>query len=227
MAIVTTYVCDITGKSGTEIKDFIEVTVSSKDSTRNSWDCQYFTKKLVHYDVALKLGIVSNRNNRKEEVPAPTFESQLTTLLKDYIDDLLTENERKEIAREAFKEACIVKFKDESEVKRIISNSSYDIVYNLVDKQFDLKLETILKDKVHEIVTNLTTFNIFKRPDAWSQETNCGYQILNRAINDNKELIYNIVKDNIPDNVVKSIKEDLKYYIQEAVNNYYDKTEVD
>lgn len=44
MAIVTTYVCDITGKSGTEIKDFIEVTVSSKDSTKNSWDGQYFTK---------------------------------------------------------------------------------------------------------------------------------------------------------------------------------------
>lgn len=83
------------------------------------------------------------------------------------IDEYLSENERKEIAKEAFKDACIGKFKDESEVKRIISNSAYDIVYDLVDKQFDIKLETILKDKVHEIVTNLTAFNIFKKPDAW------------------------------------------------------------
>jgi hypothetical protein len=142
------------------------------------------------------------------------------------IDEYITEEEKKLIAKEAFKEACWLKFKDEDTVKRIISNSAYDIVYRMVDESFNMELEYFLQDRVVELVKNLSEYHLFKRPDAWSRESNSAYQILERALIDNKGLIESVVKEKLPEATMQAIKADLKEYIQDAVNRHYDGLEV-
>lgn len=89
MGIITTYVCDVSGKQG-EKKDFVEVEIKSQRfDAINYLIGQNQIKKLVHKDVAIKLGLVSVRAPEVAPEVVPTFESQLSTLLKDYIADLV------------------------------------------------------------------------------------------------------------------------------------------
>jgi hypothetical protein len=142
------------------------------------------------------------------------------------IDEYITEAEKKELAQEAFKEACMLKFKDEDSVKRIISNSAYDIVYRMVDESFNIELEYFLQDRVVELVKNLSEYSLFQKPNAWSRESNSAYQILERTLIDNKELIESTVVEHLPEATIQAIKADLKEYIQDAVNRHYNEVDV-
>ena len=86
MAIVTTYVCDVSGVSGQDKKDFVEVKMYS-DLGKASYDRVIITK-LIHRDVALRLNLVKPQHDEVVQ-PEVTFESKLTTLLKDYVADLV------------------------------------------------------------------------------------------------------------------------------------------
>ena len=94
MAILTTYVCDVTGRASDNKEQFISVEVGVT-SFKNYGFGHSSSKintitKLVHFDVANKLGLIPPK---KEDEPQPqvTFESQLTTILKDYINDIVYE----------------------------------------------------------------------------------------------------------------------------------------
>lgn len=93
MAIVTTYICDISGKQGNE-EDFVSITIQSvplKKKTTGGfiYESDKITHvRLVHKDVADKLKLFP-KSVSKEDIPTPTFESQLSSLLKDYIADLV------------------------------------------------------------------------------------------------------------------------------------------
>jgi len=88
MAIVTTYVCDVSGVSGTDKKDFVEVRIDT-DISKSYYD-RITINKLIHRDVALRLNLVKPQGAEVKQ-PEPTFESKLTTLLTDYIHDLVYE----------------------------------------------------------------------------------------------------------------------------------------
>jgi len=105
------------------------------------------------------------------------------------IEDYLDGDEIKEIAREAVSANFSKHFIDEKSVERILSNLAYDLVYQKVDEVGGQALNEYLPSKVKEIIEGLTEFNLFKKPDAWSRESNSGYQILERALLENKELI--------------------------------------
>jgi hypothetical protein len=138
------------------------------------------------------------------------------------INEYITEEEKKLIAKEAFKEACWLKFKDENAVQRIIENSAYGIVYKMVDETFDKNLTTVLTDKVQHLILNMQQYNLFRKPDVWSREPNSAYQILERILLDNKDLIESTVVEKLPEATIQAIKADLKEYIQNAVNRHYD-----
>lgn len=91
MGIVTTYICDISGKQGDK-KDFVNVVLKSTPENTagyNTYNASTTISKFVHYDVAVKLGILSPRSKDVAPEQVPTFESQLSALLKDYIADLV------------------------------------------------------------------------------------------------------------------------------------------
>ncbi|MGZ8887960.1 MAG: hypothetical protein ACXW1D_00210 [Halobacteriota archaeon] len=90
MGIITTYVCDVSGKTG-EKSDFVTVKVTS----RAVWEtCSYYdyvsVDKVVHKDVALKLHLMEPKSS-DEAAPEPTTESKLLALMKDFITDIAYE----------------------------------------------------------------------------------------------------------------------------------------
>lgn len=92
MAIVTTYVCDVSGVSGTDRKDFCDIEISNKiySAFGDGFCSQTKTdKRIVHKDVAKRLGLTFEKKEEAEKIPEVTFESKLKTLLQDWVGDLV------------------------------------------------------------------------------------------------------------------------------------------
>lgn len=87
MAVITTYVCDVSGKQGNQ-EDFFEVKVTATPSGKSGYYSQCSLLKLVHKDIAEKLHLVVVKENPPPEL---TLESKLMVLLKDYIADIAYE----------------------------------------------------------------------------------------------------------------------------------------
>jgi len=141
--------------------------------------------------------------------------------LKIDVFQFVDEDEFKDIAKYEFSKCCEKFFENEDNFKRLVSNVAYDIVYKLVDKQFNSRLDEVLTDKVTDLISSLSMYNIFNKPDAWSKETNHAYDIYRKAIVDNKDLIAEVVKETIPFATVEALKDDVKSYVQEAVSNHF------
>lgn len=102
MGIVTTYVCDISGKSSQDKTEFVEITITGcgfgdynkdyPDKQRNYYqdvNNKKIVNKFVYKDVAEKFGLIK----AKEETSSPevTFESKLIALLQDWKDSIVEE----------------------------------------------------------------------------------------------------------------------------------------
>lgn len=93
MAIVTTYVCDVSGKNGTEKFDFVTIEIiASENRLVRGYHAVEKVKvnKLVHKDIAAKLNLLAIEGDVKEQ-PEVTFESKLAILLKDYVEEIAYE----------------------------------------------------------------------------------------------------------------------------------------
>lgn len=94
MAVITTYVCDVSGVSGTDKKDFVTVKIMADGTFENNtaYHSRRFCniEKLLHKDVAIKLGFKLPQD--KEVVPEVTLENKLLLLLKDYVNDIVVDS---------------------------------------------------------------------------------------------------------------------------------------
>jgi hypothetical protein len=88
MAVITTYVCDVSGKQG-EQKDFVKVDIMAQKLVDGYHDKKAINK-LVHIDVARKMNLIEPPKG-VEAQPEPTLESKLLVLLKEYIQDIAYE----------------------------------------------------------------------------------------------------------------------------------------
>lgn len=94
MGAVTTYICDVSGKQGQDKSEFVGVRITSTLYNANGQTNNYSgsstptIEKLLHREVALKLGLLLPKKDEPPQ-PAITLESQLTTVLKDYIAGLV------------------------------------------------------------------------------------------------------------------------------------------
>jgi len=94
MSIVTTYVCDVSGKAGLNREDFTDVTILVMQYSVNQHMSSGFSstsgvtlKKLVHNDVAEKLNLRRGPDVAVE--PETTFEGKLKVLLEDHVTELV------------------------------------------------------------------------------------------------------------------------------------------
>jgi hypothetical protein len=101
MAIVTTYVCDVTGKSGANKEDFVTVEIRSNAYFSNNMGASYSQfgaktiSKLVHLDIAKKLNLVDTYRGSSTEVTKPpevSFEGKLKALLEDFVQEIVEGN---------------------------------------------------------------------------------------------------------------------------------------
>lgn len=140
------------------------------------------------------------------------------------IEDHVSPEEIKEIAKYELSRQFRLLLQKETDLKRIMNNMTYDIVYKMVDSVFDNDLAAFLEGKVQEIIKNMTAFNIFNKPDAWDTETNTAYKYLQSCITENFPKIKQLVSDRIEPETMKYLKDSLSESIIEAVQDLY-KTE--
>ena len=107
------------------------------------------------------------------------------------------------LSAEDIKEACIEQlkweisnhFKNEENAKRLLSNLSYQIVFEEVDKIIPNSKDVIVS-KTIELIKEGSNYNVF-RDRSYGSEASLAYRIMEQAVNDNKHLINEKVKDTI------------------------------
>jgi hypothetical protein len=133
------------------------------------------------------------------------------------IEDYLSEEEIKEIAKEEVTRQVRQAIRKD-DLDRIISNSAYNFIWKAVDEQIDENLIDIIKEKTIKIINELSSYCIFRQRDAWQNEDSKAYTYVQQAIEDNKEVIFNRVKEsmmNINTEVIMDRLNDLIYQVIE------------
>ena len=137
------------------------------------------------------------------------------------VSDYLSGSEMRQIVVDVFREQVKSHFRDENNFKRILTNTCYDMVWAKVDEAASQTIAEYLPAKVKAVVEDINHFHLFKKPDAWSRETNAGYQILERVMLANEPLIRDKVVESInsaPKKWVRMIGEDVfKGIVERAV----------
>lgn len=109
------------------------------------------------------------------------------------IVDYLSFEERQGIAREAFFRAASIKCQEDFE--RILSNAAYALVAEEVNKVFDGDMVNVVKEKAVAIINNMSSYSVFKAPDAWDRESSSGWKHLQAAVEEAKPLINSRVRE--------------------------------
>jgi len=101
MATITTYVCDVSGKSSTNKNEFVFVNVSIEalpinydrqtQKLSNNYDAAERKSFAIHSEEAIKLGLVKKKVSSDLDSPAitPSLDKVLVMLLKDQLLMLL------------------------------------------------------------------------------------------------------------------------------------------
>jgi hypothetical protein len=69
----------------------------------------------------------------------------------------------------------------------------------MVNRQYDGKLEEILKEKITEVIRELSTYTVFRRKSEWEKEESIAYKTLQEEVVNNRPLI----KDKV-ENIIKN-----------------------
>ena len=111
------------------------------------------------------------------------------------VDDYLTFEEKRSIVKDLFTEQVSELLSKESNITRIISNISHEIVFNEVQKFIPNYEEQIKINVQNTLRENNLNYYIFKRKDAWDKDESLAIKYLNETVNANKELIQSKIKD--------------------------------
>lgn len=129
------------------------------------------------------------------------------------VDDYLSESDKRRIVTDAFSaEAAAHAQKD---FERIISNSAYYLVGEIVDQHFDGNMVATLKDKAISVINNLSSSTVFSPPNAWDRAASKGFEHMQSALDELKPMIHQRVHDLI----ARYNSEELRSLIEEQIGD--------
>jgi len=110
------------------------------------------------------------------------------------IDDYLTEEEKKDLCIEYFKKAL---YGSDNHKERILSNLAYSAAESIIDASLTKEQLHAIKIRALEIIQNITETTVFRKKDAWGSLDSIAYTTLQEAMEENKDIIKEKVKDAI------------------------------
>lgn len=126
----------------------------------------------------------------------------METQVKININDYLSEEEKKEIAIDVFRNQVKTQLfksidgtvQSDSEVQRVIGNISYEIVFNEVQKYIP-NAKKMVEDKVSKILKEKDlSYYVFRKKDAWDKEESLAITYLNQEVKSNEEMFKERIK---------------------------------
>lgn len=135
------------------------------------------------------------------------------------IEDYLSEEEIKDIAKEQIACAIREKFRKESDIERIITNLSYEFLFKAVSESIGEDSFEKIKNTVVSLLEDDShiRYSIWRRKDAWENEQSPAVDIMYQAIKDNHELIENRVYELISNYDFNEAKEEIYNVICNAI----------
>jgi len=129
------------------------------------------------------------------------------------VDDYLSESDKRRIVTDAFSAAAAAHAQKDFE--RIISNSAYYLVGEIVDQHFDGNMVATLKDKAISVINNLSSSTVFSPPNAWDRAASKGFEHMQSALDELKPMIHQRVYDLI----ARYNSEELRSLIEEQIGD--------
>lgn len=111
------------------------------------------------------------------------------------ISQYLSESEIKEICIDEVRNQIKSFFSNEENAQRLLSNLSYHIVFNEIDKVIPESRELVI-NKTRQIINNIQSYSVF-RDDTYGGRKSIGQSIMEEAIRNNKDMINEKVKETI------------------------------
>jgi len=136
--------------------------------------------------------------------------------IKISIEEILTESEIKDIAKEELRDAL------NQDAERVISNMAHNIAVYYIDSILTDEQKQLLKGKVTEKINEISLFHILRTEDYWNKTSSVGQKILEDAVRENKALfnkkVLEIVNNLSTYDIVNLIKGDLELRYKEPEN---------
>lgn len=120
----------------------------------------------------------------------------METTVKINVADYVTENEIKEIVQDEIRQTVRNFFADEQNAQRLLSNLSYQIVFDEVDKIVP-DCRNVIKEKTLEIINKDSfSYNVF-RQKSYGSPNSLAYDYIEQTVKECKDVINQKVKDTI------------------------------
>ena len=132
--------------------------------------------------------------------------------------DYLSEEEIKEIIIDELRKEARNHFCNEKEFTRILTNISYYELWKKIEEEVP-NSQDIIKEKVKEELNEISSYDILRKKDEFNDSNSLAYDILEKYVDENK----NIIEDKVKDIFSELSKTDLKYEIQDILENYIEK----
>lgn len=111
----------------------------------------------------------------------------------DFIGRYLSEDEKREIAIETWRQMCREACAGNAE--RIIGNIGHEVAIQMVSEALGDDANDLIRDKAVEVIGNLSEFSVFRRPDAWDRGPTPAFTVLMDAVKANRDLVDKRVRE--------------------------------
>lgn len=108
--------------------------------------------------------------------------------------DTLSDDERKEIVVNIFKDRVASVLEESKDVERVFSNISYSLIGESVDSLIGEDSKKLIKSKTKEIIDDMGSFSVFRNLDSWGQERSLASRFLDEAVTEYKPILFARVK---------------------------------
>lgn len=135
------------------------------------------------------------------------------------IEDYLSDDEIKEIVKEELREKIKSNI-EKNGVIRFISNIGYHNVFEIINKEIP-EYENLVKEKTKEVIEGLTSFSVFRKADLVEREDSLGQKYLEKAIEDNKDIINNKVIEILNQLGKQDIFYEISSIIEDKINEMF------
>lgn len=142
------------------------------------------------------------------------------------IDDYLSEESKKQLAEDVFKEELRKGFLEKNPAnskqntenyERVLINSVYYFLREEIDTLLNIDHKKIILDKVDTILKDKDlAYQIFKKKDFWEKEDSLAIQYIEEGVKENKEYLKSKIKPTID-----------KYLAEKIDNDYLDDVVID
>jgi hypothetical protein len=112
-------------------------------------------------------------------------------------NDYFSYDDIKSIVESQIRNEVSYKLKRDLDFERIFNNAAYEIVFKEMENHVDYNIKEMINNKVFEIVSSASHHGLFKRKDAWEREDSKSYTYLQEAVENNKNIIEDKVKEEL------------------------------